>query len=85
MAGWILTVAFLFSSISSIKPQMSDKQILEKFEQILNDKNYSNLEVPATTDGQPLEVTMETFVLDISNVDEIANAFTVDMLLFITW
>ena len=85
MAGWIVTFALLFLKLSSIKAQMSDKEILGIIEQTLRAGNASNLELPPTVDGQPLEVTLETFVLDISSMDEIANAFTVDMLLFITW
>ena len=64
---------------------MPDKEIEGIVQRTLKDKNYSVLEVPPTFDGQPLEVTVEAFVLDVSNMDEIANAFTVDMLLFITW
>ena len=64
---------------------MSDKEIEGIIKKTFQNKNYSVLEVPPTFDGQPLEVTVEAFVLDVSNMDEIANAFTVDMLLFITW
>ena len=85
MAGWIVTFALLFLKLSSIKAQMSDKEILGIIEQTSRAGNASNLELSPTVDGQPLEVTLETFVLDISNMDEITNAFTVDMLLFITW
>ena len=64
---------------------MSDKEIEGIVKKTFQDKNYSTLKVPPTFDGQPLEVTVEAFVLDVSNMDEISNAFTVDTLLFITW
>ena len=86
MVRWAVTVALMLSSIcATIVAQMSDKEIEGIVQRTLKDKNYSVLEVPPTFDGQPLEVTVEAFVLDVSNMDEIANAFTVDMLLFITW
>ena len=85
MVRWTKIAALILSSICArIVAQMSDKEIEGIFQKTLNN-NYSTLEVPPTLDGQPLEVTVETFVLDISNVDEISNTFTVDTLLFITW
>ena len=86
MVRWTVIVALMLLSIcSTIVAQMPDKEIEGIVQRTLKDKNYSVLEVPPTFDGQPLEVTAEAFVLDVSNMDEIANAFTVDMLLFITW
>ena len=86
MVRWTVIIALMLSSICTrILAQMSDKAIEGIIKKTFQDKNYSVLEVPPTFDGQPLEVTVEAFVLDVSNMDEIANAFTVDMLLFITW
>ena len=81
MVGW--TALMLFLKCAAIIAQMSDKEIEGILRKTFKDKNSSSLEVPPTIDGQPLEVTLFTFI--ISNVDEIANAFTVDMLLFINW
>ena len=86
MVRWTVIIALMLSSICTrILSQMSDKEIEGIVKKTFQDKNYSTLEVPSTFDAQPLEVTVEAFVLDVSNMDEIANAFTVDMLLFITW
>ena len=86
MVRWTVIIALMLSSICiRILAQMSDKEIEGIVQKTFQDKNYSTLEVPPTFDGQPLEVTVEAFVLDVSNMDEISNAFTVDTLLFITW
>ena len=86
MVRWTVIIALMLSSICTrIMAQMSDKEIEGIVKKTFQDKNYSTLEVPPTFDGQPLEVTVEAFVLDVSNMDEISNAFTVDTLLFITW
>ena len=86
MVRWTVIIALMLSSICiRILAQRSDKEIEGIVQKNFQDKNYSTLEVPPTFDGQPLEVTVEAFVLDVSNMDEISNAFTVDTLLFITW
>ena len=83
MVSW--TALVLLLKCATIVAQMSDKEIEGILRKTLKDNNGSSLELPPTIDGQPLEVTVDTFILDISNVDEKANAFTVDMLLFINW
>ena len=86
MVRWTVIIALMLSSICiRILAQMSNKEIEGIVQKTFQDKNYSTLEVPPTFDGQPLEVTVQAFVLDVSNMDEISNAFTVDTLLFITW
>ena len=83
MVSW--TALVLLLKCATIVAQMSDKEIEGILRKTLKDKNGSSLEMPPTMDGQPLEVTVDTFILDISNVGEKDNVFTVDMLLFITW
>ena len=86
MVRWAVIVALMLSSTcTQILAQMSDKEIEGIVQKTFQDKNYSTLEVPPTFDRQPLEVTVEAFVLDVSNMDEKSNTFTVDILLFITW
>ena len=77
-----LTV-FMFSMFYLTKGDMSEKQIIKAFEELVENTTMTTL--PSQVNGRSLDVTVMVKVIDIRAIDEITNTFTVDMLLYLTW
>ena len=84
---WMVFVFFVLSLSTFVFSQkkVDEDKIYNKLDDLMAMSDFRFDSIPVPPDGPALEVKVSVNVLDIRNMDETTNTFTVDMVIYLEW